>query len=159
MGDSADNLLLLKTVGHATTSVFAAMAAYITIVEAPARAEVDPQEGLHQFRASYPRAVRIMPALAAVAGVSSIGAWWMSRRRLTRYLIGGIAIGAVIPFTFAAMMPINKRLLDKSTALGALEARGLLDKWSSLHNVRTLLAVVALVALLPRFPFQLSLKV
>lgn len=83
----------------------------------------------------------------------------MSRRRLTRYLIGGIAIGAVIPFTFAVLMPINRRLLDKSTALSAVEARDLLDKWSSLHNVRTLLAVVAVVALLPRFPIQLSLKV
>lgn len=98
-------------VGHAATSSLRRMP-LIASENRSFVAEVDPHEGVRQFNASYPRAIRIMPALAAVASVSSIGAWWLSRRRLTRYLVGGIAVGAAMPFTFAVIMPINKRLQE-----------------------------------------------
>ena len=69
----------------------------------------------------------------------------MSRR--WPWLVGAIAIGAAVPFTFVTIMPTNRALLSGGP-LGDDDARRLLQRWGRLHAVRTLLGVVAVAAFL-----------
>ena len=134
--------------------VFAVMAVYISAVEAPARRELSPQEALRQWQASFPRAMRIQATLAATACATALGAWIYGGLKTHRLLLGGLAVGAVIPITFWLISPINIRLLDRKIAatLDDAELRALLDGWEQRHALRTAVSLVAVVALLPRFP-------
>jgi hypothetical protein len=62
--------------------------------------------------------------------------------------MGGILIGAVIPFTLIVIFPTNKKLLDPALDRSSDRVRTLLTKWGRLHAVRTGLSLVALVLLL-----------
>ncbi|HLW70558.1 MAG TPA: hypothetical protein VKS22_08030 [Candidatus Binataceae bacterium] len=46
------------------------------------------------------------------------------------------------------MMTVNRRLLDRATALAPAEAAALLVRWGRMHWVRTLLGIVGLLILL-----------
>ncbi|MGH8770989.1 MAG: DUF1772 domain-containing protein [Burkholderiales bacterium] len=60
-------------------------------------------------------------------------------------------IGAVVPFTFIAIMPTNHSCLRRGDIASA-ETRGLLEHWAKLHAVRSCLSLVATVL----FLWQLS---
>lgn len=61
-------------------------------------------------------------------------AWW---------LIGGITLGAVIPFTLIVIFPTNKQLLDSSLDKDSELASKLLIRWGRLHAVRSVLGLTA----------------
>jgi hypothetical protein len=104
----------------ASAVMFASWALYVSLVEHPARLESGACLG---------------GALAAA----------VSRR--WPWLVGALAIGAAVPFTFVAIMPTNHTLLSGGP-LGDDEARRLLRRWGRLHAVRTVLGVVAVAAFL-----------
>lgn len=56
-------------------------------------------------------------------------------------------MGALVPFTFAAIMPVNAQLEDKKLEPNGDKAKGLLSKWEKLHAVRTGLSLVAFATL------------
>ena len=146
----------LRAAGHATASAFAAMAGYITFVEAPARRDVPAEEALRQWRASFRRATPLMASLAALSGMTSVIGYFATAvdKRQPRFLFGGIAIASVIPFTLAFLLPLNRRLMDTGDAAAhsSADIRALLDAWTVRHAVRTALSAAAAIALLPRYP-------
>ena len=84
--------------------------------------------------------------LAAVGLISSIAAlldgatfWW---------LVGGMLLGSVIPFTLIVILPTNKRLLSPALDRRSAEAERLLARWGRLHAVRSVLSGVALLLFL-----------
>jgi uncharacterized membrane protein len=77
--------------------------------------------------------------------VLSFATWWISGRAI--WLVGGIAIGVVIPFTLHSMLPTNRPLEDTSLDT-ASEAAALLQRWGRLHEVRTLCGAAAFTILL-----------
>ena len=52
-----------------------------------------------------------------------------------------------MPYTLVAILPTNKRLLDRTLSPDAPEARQLLRRWTVLHAVRTLLGLAAAAAM------------
>jgi hypothetical protein len=56
------------------------------------------------------------------------------------WLIGGVLLGLVIPFTLIVILPTNRKLLSPSLDKESPEARELLDRWGRLHAVRSLLS-------------------
>jgi hypothetical protein len=66
----------------------------------------------------------------------------------TRWLIGGILLGLVIPFTFIVILPSNRRLLSPDLATNSPEARQLLDRWGKLHTVRSILSFISFLVFL-----------
>lgn len=71
------------------------------------------------------------------------------------WLIGGILLGLVIPFTLLVILPTNRRLLDPGLDRESLEASQLLGRWGKLHAVRSVLSLSAfllfLVSLIRKF--------
>ena len=73
--------------------------------------------------------------LAGVAAWLSNGSWW--------WLVGGIILVAMIPYTLIVILPTNKKLLDPSLVQNSELASALLVRWGRLHAVRTVLGLVA----------------
>ena len=99
-----------------------------------------------EFGPSYRRATVMQASLAVAAFLTGTWAWWLNS--IAAWLVGGILIGAVVPFTLIAILPTNKKLLDPLLDRNSELARRLLKKWGRLHAVRTVLSVLALVIFL-----------
>jgi hypothetical protein len=122
--------------------LFAGAAIYINLVEHPARLECGTELAATEFGPSYRRAAVMQASLAATALVCSIVAWLSGAG--IGWLIGGILLGSVIPFTFLIIMPVNKQLLDPTLDKGSAKAQELLSRWGKLHAVRSTLGGIAL---------------
>ena len=82
-------------------------------------------------------------SLAVTGLVAGTGAW-VSGSGLG-WLAGGVALGAVIPFTLVVIAPTNKKLLDPALDRTSQLASDLLDRWARLHAVRSVMSVGAFV--------------
>jgi competence protein ComGC len=137
---------VLEFVATLCTSIFAGASLYITFVEHPARMQCGTEVATAEFGPSYRRATAMQASLAIGAFLAAVGAWWLSRAPI--WLIGGVLIGAVVPFTLIVILPTNKKLLDPGVSQDPDLAGKLLSRWGKLHAVRTVLSAVALVVLL-----------
>ncbi len=135
-----------ETIATLACGIFAGAAVYVSFVEHPARMECGIELAATVFGPSYRRASVMQASLAAIGFVAAAAAWLMGAG--SWWLVGGIFLGSVIPFTLIVIMPTNRELqrpdLDKESDL----TRHLLEKWSRLHAVRTLLSLVAFLMFL-----------
>jgi hypothetical protein len=133
--------LALAWIAAGAAMLFAGGALYVSLVEHPARQATGPPMAVAQFRTSYPRAARLQGGLAALGALAAIGVWLGGAR--IAWLVAGVLLGLVVPYTLLAILPTNKRLLDRTLSPDAPEARQLLHRWGALHAVRTLLGLAA----------------
>ena len=133
--------MLLEVIATLSAGLFAGAAIYINLVEHPARMECGTDLAVTEFAPSYRRAAVMQGALGAVGSLSAAVAWLMGASLW--WLIGGIILGAVIPFTLIVIFPTNKRLLDSSLDKGSEHALKLLTRWGRLHAVRSALSLIA----------------
>jgi hypothetical protein len=138
--------LILTALASICAGLFAGAALYVTAVEHPARLSCGSALALREFAPSYRRGTRLQASLAAAGFLLSIGGWYQTR--LIWVLIGGLVLGAVIPFTLLIILPTNHRLLDPLLGPDSPEAGSLLRRWGHLHAVRTVLGIVAFLILL-----------
>jgi hypothetical protein len=126
-------------------TLFAGGALYVSLVEHPARLACGPPMAVAQFRTSYPRAAWLQGGLAMAGGLAGIGAGLTGGP--IGWVVAGGLLGAIVPYTLLVVMPTNRRLLDRTLAPDAPEARRLLRRWGALHAVRTLVGLSAAVAM------------
>jgi anthrone oxygenase-like protein len=135
---------VLKLIAVLSAAVFSGAAFYISLVEHPARLDLDPIPAIMEFRLTYRRAAPIQATAAALAFLTGLvvsvltGDW--------TWALGAVCLGSVIPLTLVVFMPTNRRLLGDDR-LGA-EAPRLLRHWGRLHSIRTALGMVGLVLML-----------
>jgi uncharacterized membrane protein len=128
------------------TALFAGAAVYINVVEHPARMSLGAAAALAEWAPSYQRATTMQASLAIVGALAAIVAWATGGG--VEWLIGGLIILAVVPFTLLVILPTNKQLLDPAASRDLDRTALLLARWNRLHAVRTLLSVVALALFL-----------
>jgi len=129
------------TIAAACAGLFAGAAIYINAVEHPARLACGNEVALREFEPSYRRAT-VMQASLAVAGCAT-GLWAAWILRDLSAAVGAVCLGAVVPFTFAAILPTNNRLLDPALDPRDPDATRLLIQWGRLHAVRSALSGLA----------------
>jgi hypothetical protein len=96
-----------------------------------------------EFAPSYRRATVMQATLAATSLLSSIAAWLAGAAFW--WLVGGIVLGAVIPFTLIVILPTNKQLLNPALDKHSGQTGQLLVRWGRLHAVRSILSALALL--------------
>jgi hypothetical protein len=133
----------LELVAVIATSLFAGAALYINVAEHPARMLLETRHAARQWAPSYERATRMQAPLALFGFLAGVGAWLAGDG--VPWLVAALLIGAVVPFTFACIMPTNHRLLSPTLDLDSDETRALLVRWARLHAVRTVLGICAAV--------------
>jgi len=115
--------------------LFAGAAIYITFVEHPARLSCGTALAVTEFGPSYRRATVMQVPLALLGLFAAVIAFLQDRGPLV--LFGGLALGAVVPFTLIVILPTNNRLLDPTLVRDSPEAAALLRRWGRLHAVRS----------------------
>src|SRR6266567_4984444 len=115
--------------------LFAGAAAYVSLVEHPARMACGVEIAAAEFPPSYHRGTIMQVTLAAVCLLSSVAAclagatfWW---------IIAGVLQVSVIPFTLIVILPTNKQLLNPVLDRRSAKTGQLLARWGKLHAVRT----------------------
>jgi len=124
-------------------ALFAGAALYINLVEHPARLGLETSIAARQWAPSYKRATWMQAPLALLSFFAGVAAWLMGGG--IAWLVAAALIGAVVPFTFIAIMPTNHKLLVPGRDLSSPETRALLENWGKLHAVRTGLSLLATV--------------
>ena len=125
---------------------FTGAAVYITFIEHPARMQCGVEVAATEFAPSYRRATVMQATCAAVGLLSSVAAWLTGASFW--WLVAGVLLGFVIPFTLIVILPTNKRLLDPTLDKRSAEAERLLSRWGRLHAVRSVLSGLALLLFL-----------
>jgi uncharacterized membrane protein len=138
--------MLLANCATLATALFTGAAVYVTFVEQPARMKCSTEIALSQWRPSYKRA-RIMQATLAILGFLLAIAAWLYGAGLV-WLIAGLFLVAVVPFTLLVMWPTNKLLEETDADMPSELTRDLLSHWANLHAVRTALSVIALLLMI-----------
>jgi len=119
---------------------------YLSFVEHPARMECGVELAAAEFPLSYRRATIMQATLAALGLLSSIAAWLAGASFL--WVVAGLLLGSVIPFTLIAILPTNRQLLNPTLDRRLAETERLLARWGVLHAVRSVLSCAALLLFL-----------
>jgi hypothetical protein len=127
-------------------SLFTGASVYINLVEHPARMQCGVEIAATEFAPSYRRATVLQATSAAVGLISSIAAWLAGATFW--WLVAGVMLGSVIPFTLLVILPTNKLLLSPTLDKRSVDAERLLARWGSLHAVRSVLSGLALLLFL-----------
>jgi hypothetical protein len=127
-------------------AIFTGAAIYINAVEHPARMSLGPATALAEWRPAYRRGAAMQAPLAVVGFLTAVAAWLTGGS--IAWLIGGVLLGAVVPFTLVVTAPTNKELMNPATDGDPARAAELLARWNRLHAVRSTLSSIALVVFL-----------
>jgi uncharacterized membrane protein len=125
------------------SGIFAGAAVYVNLVEQPARLSCGVELAVTEWRPSYRRGTRMQALLAMVGSLAALISWWFDGG--FAWLIGGILLLVIFPFTLVVILPTNKKLESRELDLRSAEAGNLLRRWNRLHAVRSILSVVAFV--------------
>ena len=131
--------MLLEILATLSAGLFGSAAIYIDLAEKPARKQIDIAAALAEWRPSYKRAAVVQPLLAAVGFLSALAAWLMGAS--VWWLVGGVLLVAVIPYTLIVALPTNNRLLDPAIEKDPDMARRLLVRWGRVHTVRSVMSL------------------
>jgi hypothetical protein len=137
---------IAEFVAVVTCSLFTGAAVYLSLVEHPARMECGVELAATEFAPSYRRASVIQASLAAVGLLSFIAAWLAGASFV--WVVAGVLLGSVIPFTLIVILPTNKQLLSPALDKRSPETERLLVRWCTLHAVRSVLSGLALLLFL-----------
>ena len=122
-------------------AIFAGAAVYVSLVEHPVRMTLDTRAAATQWAPSYRRATLMQAPLAVLSFIASCAAWLLGGG--VAWIIAGLLIGVVVPFTLIVIKPTNNALLASGRDLASADTRALLERWGKLHAVRSLLSVLA----------------
>jgi len=126
--------------------LFTGAALYVALVEHPARMECGTEVAATEFPPSYRRAAVMQVSLAILGFLFSIAAWLTGGD--VWWLVSGMVLVSIVPFTVVVIMPTNKQLLDPALDRRSDKTTQLLSHWGRLHTVRTILSILALVIFL-----------
>jgi Domain of unknown function (DUF1772) len=142
LNPATDNVL--KFLALLTSGMFADAAFDLTTVEHPARMSLGASLALREFRPSYKRAALQQAPLAIVCFVCGVSLALLTQHWL--WLLGGILVGVVVPFTVVFAMSTNRLLLDEAKHLDAHALESVLAKWARLRTVLSPLSFLALLS-------------
>src|SRR5215472_812903 len=102
-------MMALAALATTATGLFAGAAAYVTLVEHPARMACGVDVALREWAPSYKRATVMQASLAVIASLAGGAAWFLGLGNA--WLAGAILQALVIPFTLIVIFPTNDNLL------------------------------------------------
>ena len=79
--------------------------------------------------------------LAVLGFLLGTAAWWQTGH--LAWVAGALLMLANWPFTFFAIMPTNNRLMALEPNSAGSDSRAMIERWGSLHAVRTALGLAA----------------
>jgi Domain of unknown function (DUF1772) len=125
----------------AVAAAFFGAAFYVNFVEQPARLVLDDRSLLAEWKPSYKRGLAMQAPLATIGFVLGIVACWQTGQWL--WLLGSLVLITNLPYTVIGIMPTNNKLMALDPVNADPNSRKLIEKWATLHAVRTILGFAA----------------
>ena len=122
-------------------ALFAGAALYVSVAEHPARLNLDDRSLLAEWKPAYKRGFALQAPLALAGFLLGLLAWWQTND--WRWILGAFILVSNWPYTLVVIMPTNNRLMTTNIEKAGAEPRRLMEKWGSLHAVRTALGFAA----------------
>jgi hypothetical protein len=148
-----------ELLSFSSCACFFATALYVSIIEHPARLELDTLNCLRQWKPSYQKAKNLQIIYLVLCFVSAL---------LTKeidWILPALVLFFNLPFTLIALIPINNYLLkvsdkeyDESDRNFKLDIQAKLIKWGKLHTIRTFVSGIAFIMFLYGFNKKLEYK-
>src|SRR5260370_17223433 len=138
--------MMVEILATLAGGIFAGAAIYVSLVEQPARLSCGVNVALVEWRTSQKRGTAMQAPLAVIGSILAFISWWLEKD--TAWLIGGVCLLAVVPFTLIVMLPTNKMLENDKLDSSSAHAEQLLRRWGRLHPVRIRLRFLALLIFL-----------
>ena len=138
--------MLVGQLALLTAAVFTGAALYISLVEQPARLELDHCSLLAEWKPAYKRGTAMQAPLAIAGFLLGLAAWWQASN--DGWAFGALLMLANWPFTLLVIMPTNHKLMAMEPATAGPEGRSLVERWGWLHAGRTVLGFAASLAFL-----------
>lgn len=132
--------------------MFAGAAVYVSLVEHPARLSCGVKFALMEWKPSYKRGTVMQASLAVIGSFLAGLSWWLDKN--AAWLIAGIFLFAVVPFTLIVILPTNKKLESDKPDSSSPQTEHHLRLWGKLHAVRSLLSFLAFVIFLIALRYQ-----
>jgi hypothetical protein len=129
-----------------TAALFAGAALYINVAEQPARLGLNDAALLQEWKPAYKRGTAMQAPLAVLGFLLGMAAWWQTSD--VGWALGAVLMVANWPFTMVAILPTNNRLLQIDPAEAGPQSRAMIERWGSLHAVRTALGLAAALVFL-----------
>ena len=123
--------MLSGALALAFSAAFTGAAAYINLVEQPARLGLDDRAMLKEWKPSDRRGFAMLAGLALAAGIVGFVTYQTSGD--ATWLVGAAFILASWPYLFFVVTPLNNRLLADVAVGGTLGSRGLVADWGVLE--------------------------
>jgi hypothetical protein len=124
-----------------TAAAFAGAASYINVAEQPARLRLDNAALLSEWQPAYKRGTVMQAPLAVLGFLLGVTAWWQTGS--PAWALGALLMIANWPVTFFCIMPMNNRLMALEPSMASADSRAMIQKWGSMHAVRTMLGLGA----------------
>ena len=131
--------------------VFFGAAVYISVGQHPAALAAGGIVPGRLFAPMYRRAAPMQASLAIIGAASAVAAW--ATGFAWAWLVGGIILFLVVPFTLIRMKPVNDKLKEPTREPESPETLALLHRWGLLHWVRSALSGVAFLIFLVELAF------
>lgn len=132
-------------------AVFFGAAVYISVVQHPAALDTGGAVPGRFFSPMYRRAAPMQASLAIIGSIAAIVGWIIGSGRL--WLLGGLVLLAVVPFTLIWMKSVNDQLKETDRDPESAETMELLHRWGRLHWIRSILGGLALFIFLIQLVF------
>ena len=145
-------VLITSFIATFCAAVFFGAAIYISIVQHPAALNTGGLVPGRFFSPMYHRAAPMQASLAIIGSIAAIIRWSISSGWL--WLVGGLFLFAVIPFTFIWMKSVNDQLKESNRDPESTETLDLLNRWGQLHWIRSIMGGLAFLT----FLIQLTLR-
>ncbi len=126
------------------TGTFFGVAIYLSLVQHPAAMSTGIDFAGRFFGPMYLKAAPLQVLLAVLGSFAGLFEWLLGSGIM--WLIGGLCLFAVIPYTLMVIKPINDKLLPGK--LSTEETEALLKRWAQLHWVRSILSGAAFLIFL-----------
>ena len=107
-----------------------------------------PEIALREFASSYRRATILQTSLALGGLALGLTAAWQLHDPWVA--VGGVLLGASVPFTLIVIFPTNKQLLDPTLDSRSPQVISLFHRWNRLQAIRSILSAAAFSILLYR---------
>lgn len=127
-------------------AVFSGAALYINVAEQPARLKLDDRSLLTEWKPAYKNGLAMQAPLAIVGFLLGMITWWQTAQ--VGWIVGALLMVANWPVTLFGIMPTNSRLMATEVFEAGPATRTMIERWGSLHAVRTALGFAACLAFL-----------
>jgi len=129
---------------------YSGAALYVNLVEQPALLALDDRAALAGWKIALKRGAVIQAPLCVIGFLLGLVAWIATRS--VADALGSLAMLAGIPWTVAMILPVNKALQATAPDAAGERSRAQLQRWYSLHAVRTTLGLLAVIAFFAALP-------